>query len=52
MASVLRELCRDEERMRSLITKCFETGLNYSWEKVASQYLECYERVFGADGRE
>jgi glycosyltransferase involved in cell wall biosynthesis len=46
--SALKELCRDREKMGTLMSTCFETGLNYTWEKVAPRYLECYERIFTA----
>jgi len=48
MASALENLCHDVDGMKDLMTKCFETGLEYSWDKVAPRYLECYERVFAS----
>jgi len=48
MFTALRDLCNDQNRMIELIRQCFETGLAYSWESVASRYLDCYERVFGS----
>ncbi len=47
MLAALGELCGDLVRMRGSMLRCYEIGLDYSWEKVAPRYLECYERVFG-----
>lgn len=46
MRDAVQRLCRDRDRMGALIAECFATGRNYSWEKVAPRYLECYERIF------
>ncbi len=45
--SLLR-LIGDLERMKRMMMDCYDTGLEYSWEKVVGRYAECYERVFGS----
>lgn len=51
MLGTLRDLCGDPKRMKDLMIRCYEVGLEYSWEKVAPRYLECYARIFGDDDR-
>jgi len=46
MLTALQGLYKDRGRLKGMIRQCFETGLAYSWESVASRYLKCYERVF------
>jgi glycosyltransferase involved in cell wall biosynthesis len=45
---VVLGLCRDKERMKSMMQQCYSTGLGYTWEGVADRYLECYQRIFEA----
>lgn len=42
------KLIGDRERMKRMILECYDAGQEFSWEKVAPRYLECYERVFGS----
>lgn len=42
----IQRLMTDLERMKGLMLRCYETGLEYSWENVSGRYLECYERLF------
>jgi len=49
MLGELKELCGDLVRLKEMMLRCYEIGLDYSWEKVAPRYLECYERTFDRD---
>jgi glycosyltransferase involved in cell wall biosynthesis len=40
------DLINDRERMKRMMRQCFDAGKEYSWEKVAVRYEECYERLF------
>jgi glycosyltransferase involved in cell wall biosynthesis len=45
------KLIDDRERMKRMMKECYDTGLEFSWEKVAPRYFECYERLFGSMDR-
>lgn len=40
------DLVKDRNRLKRMMQECYQTGLEYSWEKVAIRYQECYERLF------
>jgi glycosyltransferase involved in cell wall biosynthesis len=47
----LLELISERERMKRMMLECFDAGQEFTWEKVAPRYLECYERVFSSMDR-
>jgi glycosyltransferase involved in cell wall biosynthesis len=48
----LLKLIDDRERLKRMMLECYEIGLEFSWEKVAGRYVECYERLFGSMRKE
>jgi len=39
-------LCRDRERMKDMMSRCYETGKQYSWDSCRKEYERMYVRLF------
>lgn len=51
ISAAMKALIDDRERLKELMTRSFEIGCEFTWEKVSSRYLDCYERLFATLGR-